>query len=230
MWSKRAPSPSWPTIRIWPRSSPSRTSAAGGAWPTTCSWRGGCARCASTSPSTFTAGPAAPGSPGPAGRPGEWATMCRAGRGCTRMSSHRPRELRARHSVENQWDLLAQVDPAFARPADPATDRVEMPADPLARAAIDLRLAGLGAARRRAHRGHSRERRQSVSALARDVVRGARERPGRGGPGSLGRARGRAVRSRGHVARAGAGAIAQPVAREVASSMERACRLRNCAP
>lgn len=57
---------------------------------------------------------------------------------------HRPRELRARHSVENQWDLLAQVDPAFARPADPATDRVEMPADPLARAAIDLRLAGLG--------------------------------------------------------------------------------------
>jgi len=57
---------------------------------------------------------------------------------------HRPRELRARHSVENQWDLLAQVDPAFARPADPATDRVEMPVDPLARAAIDLRLAGVG--------------------------------------------------------------------------------------
>ena len=30
---------------------------------------------------------------------------------------HRPRELRARHSVENQWDLLAAVDPAFAAPA-----------------------------------------------------------------------------------------------------------------
>ena len=57
---------------------------------------------------------------------------------------HRPRELRARHSVENQWDLLASIDPAFARPADPAIDRVEMPADPAARAAVDQRLARLG--------------------------------------------------------------------------------------
>ena len=47
---------------------------------------------------------------------------------------HRPRELRPRHSVENQWDLLAAVDAAFAAPADRDRDRVEMPVDPAARA------------------------------------------------------------------------------------------------
>ncbi len=57
---------------------------------------------------------------------------------------HRPRELRARHSVENQWDLLAQVDPAFAAPPDPAVDRVEMPASPADRSAVDDRVAHLG--------------------------------------------------------------------------------------
>ncbi len=57
---------------------------------------------------------------------------------------HRPRELRARHSVENQWDLLAEVHPALARPADPAIDRVEMPADADARATVDRRLRELG--------------------------------------------------------------------------------------
>lgn len=57
---------------------------------------------------------------------------------------HRPRELRARHSVENQWDLLAEVDPALARPADPEVDRVDMPADPAARARVDARLRAIG--------------------------------------------------------------------------------------
>jgi len=55
---------------------------------------------------------------------------------------HRPRELRPRHSVENQWDLLAPVDPVFARRADPDIDRVEMPVDPAARDAVDRRIAG----------------------------------------------------------------------------------------
>jgi len=57
---------------------------------------------------------------------------------------HRPRELRPRHSVENQWDLLAVVHPALARPADPARDRVEMAVDPAWRRAIDGRLASWG--------------------------------------------------------------------------------------
>jgi ADP-heptose:LPS heptosyltransferase len=41
----------------------------------------------------------------------------------------RPRGFRPRHAVLNQWDLLAAVDPALARPADRALDRVEMPVD-----------------------------------------------------------------------------------------------------
>jgi lipopolysaccharide heptosyltransferase II len=57
---------------------------------------------------------------------------------------HRPPGLRGRHSVENQWDLLAAVDPALAAPPDPAVDRVEMPADPSVRAAMDQRLSALG--------------------------------------------------------------------------------------
>lgn len=57
---------------------------------------------------------------------------------------HRPRVLRPRHSVENQWDLLAPVDPALARAADRSVDRVEMPAAARARAAVDQRLAVIG--------------------------------------------------------------------------------------
>ncbi len=59
---------------------------------------------------------------------------------------HRPRELRPRHSVENQWDLLAAVDPAFKAPADRTRDRVEMPVDARAREAVDRRLAAAGVA------------------------------------------------------------------------------------
>ena len=59
---------------------------------------------------------------------------------------HRPRVLRARHSVENQWDLLAAVDASFAEPADRERDRVTMTVDDLARHAIESRLNRLGVA------------------------------------------------------------------------------------
>ena len=87
----------------------------------------------------------------------------------------RPRELRPRHSVENQWDLLAALG---MPPPTPVDDPLEMTEDPAARASVDARLA---AGRTRA--GHAadrdaRQRRQSVSALAgRFVCRGGR-RPG----------------------------------------------------
>lgn len=50
----------------------------------------------------------------------------------------RPRTLRERHSVENQWDLLAPL--GIAAP-DPRQDPVEMPEDPTARALVDRMLA-----------------------------------------------------------------------------------------
>jgi len=58
---------------------------------------------------------------------------------------HRPRELRPRHSVENQWDLLEAVDSSFAAPADRVRDRVEMAIDPSARESIARRLEAAGA-------------------------------------------------------------------------------------
>lgn len=55
----------------------------------------------------------------------------------------RPRELRPRHSVENQWDLLA----ALGIPAPtPREDPLEMAEDPAARASVDARLAAAGLA------------------------------------------------------------------------------------
>lgn len=53
----------------------------------------------------------------------------------------RPRQLRARHSVENQWDLLAAI--GIPRP-DPARQPVEMAVDPAAAAAVNTRLAVAG--------------------------------------------------------------------------------------
>jgi predicted lipopolysaccharide heptosyltransferase III len=58
---------------------------------------------------------------------------------------HRPRQLRPRHSVENQWDLLAAVDEAFAAPAERDRHRVEMAVDPGARAQVRARLQSAGA-------------------------------------------------------------------------------------
>ena len=56
----------------------------------------------------------------------------------------RPRGLRARHSVENQWDLLAPFDIA---PPEPAAFPVEMPVEPGDAAAVDERLARAGVPR-----------------------------------------------------------------------------------
>jgi predicted lipopolysaccharide heptosyltransferase III len=53
----------------------------------------------------------------------------------------RPRALRPRHSVENQWDLLA---PLGVAPPDRTSFPVEMAADPAAVASVDARLARAG--------------------------------------------------------------------------------------
>jgi ADP-heptose:LPS heptosyltransferase len=53
----------------------------------------------------------------------------------------RPRELRPRHSVENQWDLLPALDAAFAPGPDRRRDRVRIPVDPAAVSAISSKLA-----------------------------------------------------------------------------------------
>jgi lipopolysaccharide heptosyltransferase II len=53
----------------------------------------------------------------------------------------RPRALRARHSVENQWDLLAALG---VTPPDRAADAVEMPVDATAAAAVAARLSAAG--------------------------------------------------------------------------------------
>jgi ADP-heptose:LPS heptosyltransferase len=53
----------------------------------------------------------------------------------------RPRELRARHSVVNQWDLLEAIEGWPGGSAEPARDAVEMMADPVAERAIAERLA-----------------------------------------------------------------------------------------
>lgn len=55
----------------------------------------------------------------------------------------RDRELRARHSVQCQWDLLRGFDPSFGQP-DPAVDAVEMPEDPDAASGVASRLSGAG--------------------------------------------------------------------------------------
>lgn len=56
----------------------------------------------------------------------------------------RPRALRPRHSVANQWDLLQAIDGWRGGAADPERDAVEMPLDPAADARITARLARLG--------------------------------------------------------------------------------------
>jgi ADP-heptose:LPS heptosyltransferase len=53
----------------------------------------------------------------------------------------RPRELRRRHSVENQWDLLRRLDVA---PSTPAETPVEMSLDPAIAQTVDRRLAAAG--------------------------------------------------------------------------------------
>ena len=57
---------------------------------------------------------------------------------------HRSRDLRPRHSVENQWDLLAAIEGWPGGAADPARDAVEMPLDAAAATRIEDRLARAG--------------------------------------------------------------------------------------
>ena len=54
---------------------------------------------------------------------------------------HRPKELRPRHSVQNQWDLL---EPLGIEGPDPRRDATEMCEDPGAAASVAARLAGAG--------------------------------------------------------------------------------------
>ena len=54
---------------------------------------------------------------------------------------HRPRDLRPRHSVQNQWDLL---DPLGIEPPDPRRDPTEMPENGQAADAVVTRLATAG--------------------------------------------------------------------------------------
>ena len=54
---------------------------------------------------------------------------------------HRARELRPRHSVENQWDLLEAIEGWRPTPPDRAADAVEMAADPEVAARVDQRLS-----------------------------------------------------------------------------------------
>ena len=56
----------------------------------------------------------------------------------------KPRGYAPRHSVRNQWDLLAPIDPAFERSPEPDTDRIEMPVDPATVASVAARLSALG--------------------------------------------------------------------------------------
>ena len=56
----------------------------------------------------------------------------------------RPRDLRPRHSVVNQWDLLQAIEGWNGAPPDPAHDAVEMPADANAERAVAGRLAAHG--------------------------------------------------------------------------------------
>ena len=57
----------------------------------------------------------------------------------------RPRELRRRHSVENQWDLLRALD---VDGPTPGGNPVEMPVDRRAARAVNERLAAAGVAAR----------------------------------------------------------------------------------
>lgn len=59
----------------------------------------------------------------------------------------RPRALRARHSVVNQWDLLEAIDGWTPGGPDPARDAVEMAPDPEAEKNIDCRLEMAGVRR-----------------------------------------------------------------------------------
>jgi lipopolysaccharide heptosyltransferase II len=57
---------------------------------------------------------------------------------------HRPRALRPRHSVVNQWDLLEAIEGWPGGAPEPGRDPVEMPRDEAADTAIERRLQAAG--------------------------------------------------------------------------------------
>ena len=139
----------------------------------------GCGASGSTSRSICTADRAAPGSPGPAGRPCGWATMSRAAPGCTRASCT-GRASCARGTRSRTSGTCSRRSTAHSHaPPDPERDRVEMAVDPTRVATIDRRLRR---GRRRSDATARRaacERGQSLSAMAGIVVRRAGGRSGR---------------------------------------------------
>ncbi len=56
----------------------------------------------------------------------------------------RPRELRPRHSVQNQWDLLEAIPGWAGGPADRTRDRIDIALDPAADTRMAARLAAAG--------------------------------------------------------------------------------------
>lgn len=60
--------------------------------------------------------------------------------------AHRAPDLRPRHSVRNQWDLLEAIEGWAGGPPDPERDPVEMPLEPAAAARMAARLAAAGVA------------------------------------------------------------------------------------
>jgi ADP-heptose:LPS heptosyltransferase len=56
----------------------------------------------------------------------------------------KPRGYAPRHSVLNQWDLLAPIDEAFVNPPDRTADRLEMPVSASARETVAAKLTSIG--------------------------------------------------------------------------------------
>jgi ADP-heptose:LPS heptosyltransferase len=67
-----------------------------------------------------------------------------AGRAVYTQQVPRARELRPRHSVENQWDLIRGLHPMLDRDPDRTRDPVEMPIDPDAARRVRVRLDAIG--------------------------------------------------------------------------------------
>ena len=89
---------------------------------------------------------------------------------------HRPRGLQPRHSVANQWELLSAIDGWPGTAADPARNPTEMPLDAVGGRARCGAVASGGCRCTTRSRGGARQRRQSVSAVAGVVFRGAGRR------------------------------------------------------
>jgi ADP-heptose:LPS heptosyltransferase len=86
-------------------------------------------------------GPRAAGSPEPAARACASATPCHGGHGSTRTAFVESPDLFPRHSVVNQWDLLA---PLGIDVCTPERDPVEMAVDPAIADRVTRRLEAAG--------------------------------------------------------------------------------------